>query len=430
MKLRLEPTHPRYSVVKMSQTGRNVRMSHRLNSMKALVLAFLFVASYATNAQIADGKCKFLGNVISGSIPSNFSTYWNQVTPENAGKWESVEGTRDDMNWTGLDLAYNYAKSNGLSFKQHTFVWGQQFPAWISGLTPAEQKEEVEEWIRLYCERYPLTDFIDVVNEPLHAPATYASALGGAGTTGWDWVVWAFEKARQYCPNAKLALNDYNILNNNTDTNRYLEIVNILKAKGLIDIIGEQGHFLESTPLATITSNLNKFHATNVPIHISEYDVHEADDAKQKTTMEEQIKLFWNHPGVQGITFWGYRQGQIWRTNAYLLRTDNSERPSMVWLKGFIPTTLGGTFCYNVGVEDTDLGIKVFPNPSNSGTFTIESAYPHTEVEILDINGKKLSTARLTSNQSQTIHLSAAPGVYILKTFNGKAKKAQKIIVH
>jgi len=64
-----------------------------------------------------------------------------------------------------------------------------------------------------YCQRYPLTDFIDVVNEPLHAPPSFASALGGSGTTGWDWVVWCFQTARQKCPNAKLLLNDYDIVN-------------------------------------------------------------------------------------------------------------------------------------------------------------------------------------------------------------------------
>ena len=46
-------------------------------------------------AQIAAGKAKYLGNVTGNSVPSNFSTYWNQVTPENGTKWGSVEGTRN-----------------------------------------------------------------------------------------------------------------------------------------------------------------------------------------------------------------------------------------------------------------------------------------------------------------------------------------------
>ena len=38
-------------------------------------------------------------------------TYFDQLTPENAGKWGSVEGTRDVMNWTDLDTAYQTSQA-------------------------------------------------------------------------------------------------------------------------------------------------------------------------------------------------------------------------------------------------------------------------------------------------------------------------------
>jgi autotransporter-associated beta strand protein len=46
--------------------------------------------------------------------------------------------------------------------------------------------------------------------------------------------------------------------------------------------------------------------------------------------------MFWTNPSVRGITFWGYKQGAIWRTDGYLLRTDGSERPAMTWMKNYI----------------------------------------------------------------------------------------------
>ena len=61
---------------------------------------FITVAGISANAQLAAGKSKFLGNVIGTSVPSTFSTYWNQVTPENAGKWATVEATRNVMKWS------------------------------------------------------------------------------------------------------------------------------------------------------------------------------------------------------------------------------------------------------------------------------------------------------------------------------------------
>ena len=288
------------------------------------------------SAQIAKDKCKFLGNIIGRPQPADFGKYWNQVTPENAGKWGSAERKRDVMSWTTLDNAYTHAQTMNFPFKQHTLVWGQQQPAWIVGLPPSEQKEEVEEWIQLYCERYPDTDYIDVVNEPLHAVPSYVEALGGKGKTGWDWVVWSFEKARQYCPNASLILNDYNILTSDSATRNYLEIIELLKERGLIDIVGEQGHFLETTPVETIKKNLDLLAGAGLPIQISEFDVNLQDDQAQLQKYKEQFPLFWNHPSVEGLTLWGYRQGQIWRKDAYLIRSDGSSRPALEWLKGFI----------------------------------------------------------------------------------------------
>jgi len=52
---------------------------------------------------------------------------------------------------SGLDVIDSYAKDRGgLPFKWHAFVWGQQYPSWITRLTPDEQRAEVEEWIALF----------------------------------------------------------------------------------------------------------------------------------------------------------------------------------------------------------------------------------------------------------------------------------------
>jgi hypothetical protein len=56
----------------------------------------------------------------------------------------------------------------------------------------------------------------------------------------------------------------------------------------------------------------------------------------QKLKLEELFPVFWEHPLVKGITFWGYREGAIWQTNGFLLRADNSERPAMIWLKDYL----------------------------------------------------------------------------------------------
>ena len=282
---------------------------------------------------------KFCGNITTaGSVPSDFIDYWNQITPENEGKWGSVERVRDQMSWSGLDAAYDYARTHGIPFKHHTFVWGSQQPDWIGGLSEAEQRGEVEEWIRLYCERYPDTDMIDVVNEPPpHTTPPYAQALGGAGASGYDWIVQSFQWARQYCPNSILILNDYNIIEWPGDHDNFIDIVNrVLAAGAPIDALGAQAHAAFDIPTATVRGYLDNLADTGLPIYISEYDIDVADDAQQQRVMEEQFTMFWNHEAVAGVTLWGYVEGQTWLPNTGLMSSSGEQRPAMTWLMGYL----------------------------------------------------------------------------------------------
>ncbi|MDZ7374079.1 MAG: endo-1,4-beta-xylanase [candidate division KSB1 bacterium] len=317
----------------------------------ALVVAGLTAMSLGVWAQpLATGKSKFLGAASKSDVSRYFEKYFNQITPGNEGKWGSVEGSRGQYNWAPLDKIYNYALSKGFLFKEHTLIWGQQQPAWITSLDSAGQREAVEEWIRRLGERYPQMALVDVVNEPLHAPPPYKNALGGDGQTGWDWVITSFELARRYCPpGAKLLINDYNILHSTTQTTTYMNIVTLLKNRGLIDGIGIQGHYFEfrgdiyrgSTyvyDINTIKANLDRLASLGLPIYITEFDIDEQDNNVQLQQYQIYFPIFWNHPAVRGITLWGYYELDLWSAHpyTYLLDYTGRERPAMQWLKTYV----------------------------------------------------------------------------------------------
>lgn len=297
----------------------------------------------SNNAQTSNTKSvltsidnKFFGCEVDVAADyTKFLTYFNQVTPGNAGKWGSVEAVRDQMDLAKLDTAYQFAQSNGFPFKLHTLVWGQQQPNWLSGLSAEQQLAEIDQWMALLAKQYPNVELVDVVNEPMHAVPAYSAALGGAGVTGWDWVIKAFEMARSHFPNAELILNEYNVLILQSYTNDYLKIIKLLQERGLIDGIGLQGHFLERADLAAVAANLDTLAATGLPIYISELDINFADDARQAKRMSELFPILWRHPSVVGVTHWGYLQGAMWQPDAYLVRTDGTERPAMTWLNCF-----------------------------------------------------------------------------------------------
>lgn len=274
----------------------------------------------------------FVGNITTnGQVRSDFIRYWNQITPENEGKWGTVEPQRDVYNWSGLDRAYNYAIANNIPFKHHTFIWGNQAPNWIHSLSPSEQAAEIEEWIRDYCARYPRTAMIDVVNEatPGHAPAGFAQSAFGN-----NWIIRSFQLARQYCPNAVLILNDYNVLS--WDTDRFIQMARPAVNAGVVDALGAQAHGLEGRSLSDIRNKLNQVAALGLPIYISEYDVARTNDQEQLQIMQQQFPLFYTHPNVAGITLWGYVVGSTWVNGSGLIHSDGRHRPAMTWLMNYL----------------------------------------------------------------------------------------------
>ncbi len=318
--------------------------------MFGLAAVFVGLSGAAIAQPLAAGQSKFLGGIYSDAQRVNLTQYFNQVTPENAGKWGSVEGTRDVMNDTELRASYNLAKANGLPFRFHVLVWGSQQPAWMDSLTAAEQLAEIEEWFDWVAANYGDVEYLEVVNEPINQPpdragrGNYINALGGAGATGWDWIIKAFEMARARFPaSTKLMLNEYSVTTETWRMNEYIEIVNLLKERGLIDAVGVQGHSFSHDPAyttpASTKANLDLLAATGVPIMVTEFDIDGPTDQAQLTRYQNYFPVFWEHPAVIGVTLWGYRPG-LWRPTANLVNADGSERPAMAWLREYLKVDL------------------------------------------------------------------------------------------
>jgi endo-1,4-beta-xylanase len=370
----------------------------------------LFLATAALScAQMATGT-KYYGNILPGTLPPfvSFGVYFNQVTPENSGKWGTVESTRNVMNWSQMDSIYNYAKSRGYPLKQHTFVWGKQEPGWMTSLSAAEAAAEVEEWIRLFALRYPDVEYCDVVNEPFHAPPSFKNAIGGDGATGWDWVIWAFTKARQYLPNAKLLINEYSVLEGGVTVQEYANLINLLKARGLIDGAGLQCH-LTSRGLSATTakSRLDQLTSlTGVPLNISEYGIDSANDSTQLSIYQQLIPVFMEHPNVIGVTGWGYLQGYTWKANSWVLyANETTERPALTWLRGYLglgggtgvnaPSSLAGS-----SASTTQINLTWTDNSSNESSFEVERSTGNSafiSIAILGANVTAYSDTGLTA---------------------------------
>ncbi len=337
----------------------------------------------ADQQPIAAGKNKFLGTVYDPNDPY-IDKYFNQITPENAGKWGSVETTEGMFNWSALDEARAFAAQNGFPFRFHVLLWGNQQPTWLKPLSDEEKVIQIKEWFQAVAEHYDNSsdarktlEYLEVVNEILNDPPNnegnnatddtsgdYVNALkslnGELGTESgpYDWIVNAFKLARQYFPcETKLMINEYRVENEPAFTEEYVAIIELLKKDNLIDVVGMQAHsfstrrygngsFEDAT--ANLENNLNTMASTGLPLMVTEMDVdgdasldengvrtndgtQEEQDNFQLTEYERIFDLYWNHPSVIGITLWGYRTG-LWRTaqEAYIMDPcDGSEKPAM-----------------------------------------------------------------------------------------------------
>lgn len=319
--------------------------------MKRLLQTLFCVAVATTaSAQLSTNPDKFLGNITTGWPGSmdwdgfKYSNYWNQVTPENGTKWGTVQGGgKNSFNWNGADNAYSYAQKHGFPFKFHCLVWGSQYPDWVKGISSQERYEAIVKWMDAVQNKYPNLEIIDVVNEAMngHQSDTYlmSEALGGAGKTGYDWIIKSFELAHERWPNAILIYNDYNVLQ--WGVQEFTGLVRSLRNAGApIDAYGCQAHHftLNECSKSNLQNSLKTLQdALKMPMYITEYDINFADDAPQETKFKEQIPLFWEADYCAGVTLWGWFFGNTWADNTGLIR-NKKERSALKWLREYMKT--------------------------------------------------------------------------------------------
>lgn len=165
-------------------------------------------------------------------------------------------------------------------------------------------------------------------------------------------------------------INDYSIVNSNGATTNYLNIINLLLERKLIDGIGVQGHaFSTRGSVTTMTDNLNRLAATGLPIQVTEMDIDGPTDQVQLNDYQRIFPTFWEHPAVEGITLWGWRLG-MWRSaqGAYLVNDRGADRPALVWLRNYILSTKVSVAEHLFEAPQGFYLSNNYPNPFNPST--------------------------------------------------------------
>ncbi|MEU1188028.1 non-reducing end alpha-L-arabinofuranosidase family hydrolase [Streptomyces sp. NPDC005859] len=276
---------------------------------------------------------------------------FNMVTPENEMKWDATEPSRGSFNFGPGDQIVNRATSHGQRMRGHTLVWHSQLPGWVGSIRDANTLRSVmNNHINTVANHYRGKIYAwDVVNE--------AFADGGSGqlrssvfrdVLGTGFVEEAFRTARTADPGAKLCYNDYSIDDwNAAKTQGVYRMVRDFKARGVpIDCVGLQAHFGAGGPPGTFQTTLSSFAALGVDVQITELDIAQASPTAYANT----VRACMNVARCTGITVWGIRDSDSWRSNENPLLFDRNGNKKSAYNAAL--TTLGGTPATTRGALD------------------------------------------------------------------------------
>ena len=294
---------------------------------------------------------------ISGNEPEAMSVVerqFNSITPENILKWEEVHPEPGKYRFEEADRYVAFGEKHKMQIIGHTLVWFHQTPDWVfqneSGKPIGREAllERMRDHIFTVMGRYKgRIQAWDVVNEAI-APDGQLRKCKWLDIVGEDYVLKAFEFARQADPAAELYYNDYD-LERQSKREGAIRLIRDLQKQGIrVDGIGTQGHwFLDSPSLDEIETSIVALSEPGIKVMVTELDVgvlpfypldskvvelssfdpesqkkynpypNGLPDSVQKDLANryaELFSLFRKHRDRLGrVTFWGVHDAQSWR---------------------------------------------------------------------------------------------------------------------
>jgi endo-1,4-beta-xylanase len=293
----------------------------------AIVMPSASAAASTLGAAAAQSGRYFGTAIAAGRLnDSNYTTIaareFNMVTPENEMKPDATEPNQNQFNFTAGDQIYNWATSHGMKVRGHTLAWHNQQPGWMQSLNGSALRNAMINHINGVMGHYKgKLAYWDVVNEAYNEDGTRRQS--NLQNTGNDWIEVAFKTARTADPSVKLCYNDYNIENwSYAKTQGVYNMVKDFKSRGVpIDCVGLQTHFTGGSSLpSNFQTTLSNFAALGVDVALTEADVTNAST----TQYAGLTTACMNVTRCVGITVWGVRDSDSWRSSENPLLFDGS----------------------------------------------------------------------------------------------------------
>jgi endo-1,4-beta-xylanase len=258
-------------------------------------------------------------------------TEFSQLQAENEMKFGFVHPGVSSYDFTGGDALVSFAQSHTMVVRGHTLVWHNQVPSWVTSgsYTSPQLSTILQNHITTVMSHYAGKVYAwDVVNEAFNDDGTMRDTIwydqpgiGFAGM-GVKYLEQALNWAHAADPNAKLFYNDYNAEPLDAKSDAIYAMAQDFKARGVpLDGIGFQLHidltFDNPSTLASLTSNLQRFGALGLDLHITELDIRLQDS--RAASLNAQAKLYGEiaaicvqQPACKVFQTWGFTDQHSW----------------------------------------------------------------------------------------------------------------------
>jgi endo-1,4-beta-xylanase len=208
---------------------------------------------------------------------------FNSITAENVMKWQLVEPTRGQLDFSAADALVDFAKRNGQKVRGHTLLWHNQLPTWLTEgvaagtITPAELRGILRQHVLDEVSHFRGQIYQwDVVNEVIDDNAQLRDTIW-LQNLGPGYIADVFRWARQADPRVKLYLNDYNVEGLNAKSDAYYNLAkDLLRQRVPLDGFGAQGHYgvqFGFHSASEVAANFARFEALGLETSVTEADV-------------------------------------------------------------------------------------------------------------------------------------------------------------
>jgi GH35 family endo-1,4-beta-xylanase len=269
-----------------------------------------------------------------------FLENFNSAVTENAVKWDNMERRKGEVTYSVIDGILEWTEESGIPLRGHNLFWGvpKWVPQWVKELNDEELRQTLQNRAETITRKYKgRFHEYDLNNEMIHGNY-FEERLGPEITKLMA------EWSHNGDPDAKLWLNDYDILTGNRLSDYMTHIRTLLRQGVPIAGIGVQGHLHGDTfDRKALKNALDSVGSFGIPVRITEFNIpgqrskyyekrnltlSPGEEEQKARELTDYYRICFAHPAVEGILMWGFWEGANWIPQSSLYRRDWTPTPA------------------------------------------------------------------------------------------------------